>query len=129
MSIFLGARCVSSWISCGLKHGIPWHLLLFLFVYINFMSSCSCKALIFYCLGTRCVRSWSSYVLKQGFHGFFLSPFVHIMLCLPVNEKHKHFLVWEHVVSAHVAATSLNRESLDIFFVSLCLFYFMSSCS
>ena len=48
--------------------------------------------------------------------------FVYINLCLPVHEKHKHFLVWEHGVSSHGAATALNRESLGIFFVYLCLY-------
>ena len=78
----LGARSVSSWISYGLKLVIPWHFVLFLFVYIS--------------------------------------------VCLPVHEKHEHFLVWEHFVSDHGSATALNRESLDIFlflfdYINLCL--------
>ena len=67
---FLVAHCASSRSSYGLKHGIPWHF--FLFVYIN--------------------------------------------LFLPVHKKHKHFIVWEHVVSAHGSATTLNRESFGMFF-------------
>ena len=34
---------------------------------------------------------------------------------VPVNKKHKHFLVWEHVVSDREAATALNRENLSFF--------------
>ena len=33
-----------------------------------------------------------------------------LILCITVHEKHKHFLVWEHVVSAQEADMALNRE-------------------
>ena len=32
-----------------------------------------------------------------------------LILCLPIHEKHKHFLVSDHLVSDHGSATSLNR--------------------
>ena len=38
-----------------------------------------------------------------------------LILCIPVYEKHKQFLVWEHVVSAQEAATALNRENVSFF--------------
>ena len=41
------------------------------------------------------------------------------MLCITVIEKYKHFLVWEHIVSAHGAATALNRENPGFLFFSL----------
>ena len=74
------------------------------------------------CLGSLCVSSWSSYGLKQGipWNVFGLALFI-LMFCLPVHGKHKHLLGWEHVVSDHGAAMALNRESLGMFFVSLCL--------
>ena len=40
-----------------------------------------------------------------------------LILCLPVHENHKHFLVWERFVSAHGAATALNKESLVFLFL------------
>ena len=33
-----------------------------------------------------------------------------IILFIPVHEIHKHFLVWDHVVSPQEASTALNRE-------------------
>ena len=33
-----------------------------------------------------------------------------IILCLPVNENHKHYIVWEHVLSANGTATALNIQ-------------------
>ena len=81
------------------------------------MSSCYWKAQTFSCLGAWYGSSWSSYVLKQviPWH-VFLFLFVYINLFLPVHENHKHFIVWEHVVSAHWEATALNRESIGMFF-------------
>ena len=38
--------------------------------------------------------------------GIFLFIFSVLILCIPVHEKNKHFLVWEHVVLAQEAATA-----------------------
>ena len=81
------------------------------------------------CLGTRCFISWSSYGLKQGISWIFLFLFVYIIIYLLVHKNHKHVIFWAHVVSAHGEATALNSEFLGICFVSLCLYYLMSSCS
>ena len=53
----------------------------------------------------------SDTALNRESPGFFLcfSLFI-LILCIPVHEKNKHFLVWENVVSAHGAATALNRQ-------------------
>ena len=40
---------------------------------------------------------------------FCFSLFI-IIVCLTVNEKHKHYLVWELIVSAHGVDTVLNRQ-------------------
>ena len=73
----------------------------------------------------------ATYLNKES-HGIFLFPSVYINLCLPVHEKHKHFLVWDHVVSAHGSAhgsaTALNRESLGVFLFLFVYINFMSSC-
>ena len=46
----------------------------------------------------------------------FLFIFSYIIFCLPVQENHKYYLVWAHVVSDHGEATALNREYLGIIF-------------
>ena len=38
-----------------------------------------------------------------------------LMLCIPVHEYHRHFFVWDHVVSAQEAATAKNREKFSYF--------------
>ena len=48
-----------------------------------------------------------------------------LILCLPVYENHRHFLVWEHVVSANVSATALNRLP---WYFSLFLFVYVNVC-
>ena len=58
--------------------------------------------------------------------GFFFLLFI-LILYIPVYEKYKHFLVWEHVVSAQEAVTSLNRENFS--FVLFVYINFMSSFS
>ena len=72
------------------------------------------------------MSSWSSYVLKLEipWHVFCSSLFL-LILCIPVHEKHKHFLIWKQFVSDHGAATAWNRESLGTFFVSLCLYIYI----
>ena len=58
--------------------------------------------------------------------GIFCFSLFILILCLPVREKNKNFLVWEHVVSAYGAYTDLNRESLEFF--CFYLFFFVSPC-
>ena len=68
------------------------------------------------CLGARWVILWSRYGLKQGILWYFFCFLLFILtLCINVHEKHKHFLVWDRIVSAHGAATDLSREFLGIF--------------
>ena len=77
-------------------------------------------------MGAHCVSSWISYGLKQGipWHVFYFSLFI-LILCLPVHEKYKHFLAWDHVVSSHGTDKALNRPSHGIF---LFLFVFINVC-
>ena len=38
-----------------------------------------------------------------------------LILCIPVHEKHKHSLVWEHGMSAQELAKDLNMETFSFF--------------
>ena len=53
----------------------------------------------------------ASTALNREFLGsiYIFSLFI-IILFLSVHEKHKRYIVWEHVVPDHGAATALNRQ-------------------
>ena len=59
------------------------------------------------------------------FFGLFL--FI-LNLCIPVNEKHRKFLDWDHIVSSNGADMSLNMESLGLFLILFVYINVMSSC-
>ena len=107
----MGACCVRSWISYGLKHGIPWNYVLFLFVYNIFCLPINEKHK-HYIVWDQFVSAHGSYTSLNGeYLGIIFCFYLFIIiLCLPVHEKHKHYLVWEHVASAHGSATALNRK-------------------
>ena len=97
-------------------------LFCFFFIY-SFYILLFMKSIKISCLGACCVISLGIYGPKQGIHWhiFCYSLFI-LILCLPVHEKNKYILVWEHVVWDHGAAMELNRKSLGIWFVYLCLY-------
>ena len=52
-----------------------------------------------------------------------------LVLSLLVHEKRKHFLVWEHLVSAYGSDTGLNSKFLAIFLFLFVHISFKSYCS
>ena len=84
----LGARCVSTGISYGLKKG---NFSYFLFVYINFISSFSLDAYKFHFWEHVVSAHGAATDLNRESLEFFFLLFI-LILCIPVHEKHKHFL-------------------------------------
>ena len=61
--------------------------------------------------------------------GIFFFLFFILILFIPVHENHKHFLVWENIVSAQEAATDLNREnSYSFLFVYINFIFLFIKC-
>ena len=123
----LGARCVRSRRSYGLKQGIPWNFF-FLFILILCIPVHE-KHKRFLVREHAVSAHGAATALKRESLGIFCFSLFILILCLPVHENHKHFLVWEHVVSAHGAAKALNREFLGLFLFLFVYIKFRSSCS
>ena len=66
-----------------------------------------------FCTDPYCVISWSSYSLKQSFPwNFFLSLFI-LIVCLPVNDNHKHVQGWNTTTTTSFTGIDHNNNKTE----------------
>ena len=122
----LGAHCVSSWRSYGLKQGISWHffsLCLYYFYVFLFMKSVN----MFLIESTLCQLMDQLRPSTGNPLAFLCFSFLYWFMSSCSWKSYKFYCLGAHCVSSWSRYRLI--QALHWYFFSLCFYWFISSCS